>query len=193
MRIIGGDAKGRTIYAPNQDRVRPTSDGIKESLFNILHPIAGRSFVDLFAGSGNVGLEALSRGAAKVIFVEKNAVMVNAIKRNLRDLAVGENFEIMAVEAAKGIRKLQNKGETVDFLFADPPYDRGFVGEIFHSLSGRNLIGEEGILIIQHSVREDADGRYTGDFVLTDRRRYGDTHLSFFKIKEKEQERIWGK
>jgi len=186
MRIIAGDAKGRTIYAPNQSRVRPTSDGIKESLFNILHALSGKYFVDLFAGSGNVGLEALSRGAAKVVFVEKNAVMVNAIKRNLRELSFSGEYDIMAVEAAKGIRKLQNRGDILDFLFADPPYERGFVREIFHSLSGGNVLGEDGVLIIQHSVRENVDGQYTGDFILTDRRRYGDTHLSFFKIREKE-------
>lgn len=186
MRIIGGDAKGRNIYAPNQSRVRPTSDGIKESLFNILHTVSGKSLVDLFAGSGNVGLEALSRGAAKAVFVEKNAVMVNAIKRNLRDLSLGGSYEIMAVEASKGLRKLHNRGEIVNFVFADPPYERGFVKEIFHSLSGGNVVDEDGVLIIQHSVREDVDERYTGDFILTDRRRYGDTHLSFFKIRERE-------
>ena len=186
MRIIGGDAKGRTIYVPNQGRVRPTSDGVKESLFNILHALAGKSFVDLFAGSGNVGLEALSRGAAKVVFVEKNAVMVSTIKRNLLDLSLSGDYEIMAVEASKGIRKLQNRGEIIDFLFADPPYERGFVGKVFHSLSGGNVLGENGVLIIQHSIREDAEGLYAGDFVLTDRRRYGDTLLSFFKIREKE-------
>jgi 16S rRNA (guanine966-N2)-methyltransferase len=180
MRIIGGDVKGRTIYSPKQGRMRPTSDGIKESLFNILHAPSGKSFVDLFAGSGNVGLEALSRGAAKVVFVEKNAVMVNAIKRNIRELSLGGEYEILAMEAVKGIRKLQNRGERLDFLFADPPYERGFVREIFHYLSGGN------VLRIQHSVRENMDAHHAGDFILTDQRRYGDTHLSFFEIREKE-------
>ena len=185
MRIIGGDAKGRIIYSPKQGQMRPTSDGIKESLFNILHTPSGKSFVDLFAGSGNVGLEALSRGAAKVAFVEKNAVMINAIKRNLRELSLGGEYEILAMEAAKGIRKLLNRGERPDFLFADPPYERGFVREIFHYLSSGTLLSEDGVLIIQHSVRENLDAHYTDDFILTDQRRYGDTHLSFFKIREK--------
>ena len=186
MRIIGGDAKGRTIYSPKQSQMRPTSDGIKESLFNILHAPSGKSFADLFAGCGSVGLEALSRGAAKVVFVEKNAAMVDAIKRNLRELSLGVKCEIMAIEAARAIRKLQNRGDSFDVVFADPPYERGFVREIFRSLSSGNVLSEDGVLIIQHSVREDVDEQYTGDFILTDRRRYGDTHLSFFKIKEKE-------
>jgi 16S rRNA (guanine966-N2)-methyltransferase len=186
MRIIGGDARGRTIYSPKQSQMRPTSDGIKESLFNILHEPSGKSFVDLFAGCGSVGLEALSRGAAKVVFVEKNAVMVNAIKRNLRDLDLGGEHEILAMEAAKALRKLQKRDESFDIIFADPPYERGFVREIFRSLGGGNFLSEDGLLIIQHSLREEVDEQHTGDFILTDRRRYGDTHLSFFKIGEKE-------
>lgn len=186
MRIIGGDARGRTIYSPKQSQMRPTSDGIKESLFNILHEPSGKSFVDLFAGCGSVGLEALSRGAAKVVFVEKNAVMVNAIKRNLRDLDLGGEHEILAMEAAKALRKLQKRDESFDIIFADPPYERGFVREIFRSLGGGNFLSEDGLLIIQHSLREEVDEQHTGDFILTDRRRYGDTHLSFFKIREKE-------
>ncbi|MGZ3580795.1 MAG: 16S rRNA (guanine(966)-N(2))-methyltransferase RsmD [Syntrophales bacterium] len=186
MRIIGGDARGRIIYSPKQSQMRPTSDGIKESLFNILHAPSGKSFVDLFAGCGSVGLEALSRGAAQVVFVEKNTAMVNAIKRNLRELSLGGKYEIMAIEAARAIRKLQNRGESLDVVFADPPYERGFVREIFRGLSGGNVLSEDGVLIIQHSVRENVEEQYTGDFILTDRRRYGDTHLSFFKIREKE-------
>jgi 16S rRNA (guanine(966)-N(2))-methyltransferase RsmD len=186
MRIIGGDAKGRTIYSPKQSQMRPTSDGIKESLFNILHAPSGKSFIDLFAGCGSVGLEALSRGAAKVVFVEKNAALVNAIKRNLRELSLGGKYEILAMEAARAIRKLQNRGENLDVIFADPPYERGFVREIFRGLACGNVLSEDGVLIIQHSVREDVDEHYLCDFMLTDSRRYGDTRLSFFKIKEKE-------
>jgi 16S rRNA (guanine966-N2)-methyltransferase len=184
MRIIGGDAKGRAIYSPKRSQMRPTSDGIKESLFNILREISGKYFADFFAGSGNVGLEALSRGAAKVVFVESNSAMVNAIKRNLREFSFG-GYEIMAMEAAKGIRKLHTRGERLDYLFVDPPYERGLVRDFFRSLSGGNILSEDGVLIIQHSLRENVDGYYTGDFILTDRRRYGDTHLSFFKNKGK--------
>ena len=116
-----------------------------------------------------------------MVFVEKNAVMVNAIKRNLRDLYLGGEYEILAMEAARALRKLQNRGESFDIIFADPPYERGFVREIFRSLGGGDILSEDGILIIQHSLRENADERHTGDFILTDRRRYGDTHLSFLK------------
>ncbi len=182
MRVIGGDAKRKHIYSPQKSQIRPTSDGIKESLFNILHTLSGKSFLDLFAGSGNVGLEALSRGAAKVVFVEKNAVMVNAIKRNIRELGFNDKCKVLATEVGKGIRQLQRNGDSFDFLFADPPYERGFIREIFQCLSKVDVISQYGLLIIQHSKREDVIGHHTGNFVLTDQRRYGDTLLSFFKI-----------
>jgi 16S rRNA (guanine966-N2)-methyltransferase len=187
MRIIGGDAKGRRIYSPKNSKTRPTSDGIKESLFNILQEVSGKSFLDLFAGCGNVGLEALSRGAAKVVFVEKNPVMVNAIKRNLLELGINNKYQILETEAAKGIKKLQRKGEQFDFLFADPPYEKGFVREIFQYLGEGEMISSDGVAIFQHSVREDIPGTLTGTFMLTDQRRYGDTRISFFKRMEREK------
>jgi 16S rRNA (guanine966-N2)-methyltransferase len=182
MRIIGGVAKGRHIYSPLKSHIRPTSDGIKESLFNILHSVDGKTFIDLFAGSGNVGLEALSRGASKVVFIEKNTAMINAIKRNLRELGFHDKYEILAAEVAKGMRKLQNKGESFDFLFADPPYERDFIREIFQCLGEGNLLSQDGVVIIQHSLREDVNERHMDNFMLTDQRRYGDTLLSFLKM-----------
>jgi len=187
MRIIGGDAKGRRIYSPKKNNIRPTSDGIKESLFNILQEVSGKAFLDLFAGCGNVGLEALSRGAANVVFVEKNPVMVNAIKRNLLELGINNKYQILETEAAKGIKKLQRKGEQFDFLFADPPYEKGFIREIFQYLGEGEMISSSGVAIFQHSIREDIPGTLTGTFMLTDQRRYGDTRISFFKRMEREK------
>jgi len=187
MRIIGGDAKGRRIYSPKKNKIRPTSDGIKESLFNILQEVSEKSFLDLFAGCGNVGLEALSRGAAKVVFVEKNPVMVNAIKRNLLELGINNKYQILETEVAKGIKKLQSKSERFDFLFADPPYEKGFVRDIFQYLGDGEMISSQGVLIVQHSVRENIPKTLTGAFMLSDQRRYGDTLISFFKRMEREK------
>ncbi len=187
MRIIGGDAKGRRIYSPKKNKIRPTSDGIKESLFNIIQEVSGKSFLDLFAGCGNVGLEALSRGAAQVVFVEKNPIMVNAIKRNLHELGITNKYKILETEVGKGIKKLQSKSEKFDFLFADPPYEKGFIREIFQYLGEGEMISSDGVAIFQHSVREDIPGTLTGTFMLTDQRRYGDTRISFFKRMEREK------
>lgn len=181
MRIIGGDAKGRRIYSPKVSKIRPTSDGIKESLFNILQEISGKTFLDLFAGCGNVGLEALSRGAARVVFVEKNPVMANAIRRNLKELGISNNYEILEKEVAKAIKKMRNKGERFDFIFADPPYEKGFIREIVQCLGEGEMISPSGVVIVQHSIREDMQETLTGTLMLTDQRRYGDTLISFFK------------
>jgi 16S rRNA (guanine966-N2)-methyltransferase len=181
MRIIGGVARGRHIYSPKKSYIRPTSDGIKESIFNILQEVSGKSFLDLFAGSGNVGLEALSRGAARVVFVEKNAVMVNAIKKNLEELGFRNKCEILATEVKKGIRQIQKKGESFDFLYADPPYDKGYVEEILWYLREGNIVSSESLIILQHSLRESLPVDRAGIFILTDQRRYGDTLISFFR------------
>ena len=182
MRIIGGEAKGKYIYSLKRNRTRPTSGGIKESLFNILQEISGESFVDLFAGSGNVGLEALSRGASKVVFIEKDAVMANSIKRNAREMGFSDKCKVLAAEAVKGIRQVHKDGEIFDIVFADPPYERDFIKKIFQCLGEANIVAEDGVLIVQHSKREQVLGQQTGNFVLTDQRRYGDTLLSFYKI-----------
>jgi 16S rRNA (guanine966-N2)-methyltransferase len=187
MRIIGGDSKGRRIYSPRRNKIRPTSDGIKESLFNIIQEVSGKSFLDLFAGCGNVGLEALSRGAAQVVFVEKNPIMVNAIKKNLLELGITNKYQILETEVTKGIKKLQSKSETFDFIFADPPYEKGFVREVLQYLGDGEMISSGGLLIFQHSVRENMPGKPTGTFMLTDQRRYGDTLISFFTRMEREQ------
>jgi 16S rRNA (guanine(966)-N(2))-methyltransferase RsmD len=181
MRIIGGVAKGRHIYLPKGNQIRPTPDGIKESLFNILHSLEGITFIDLFAGSGNVGLEALSRGASRVVFVEKSTVMITVIKRNLRELGFDNKYEIIAAEVAKCMRKLNKRKEYFDILFADPPYEKGFVSEIFQCLGEVEIISRDGVIIIQHSLREDVDEQHTANFTLTEQRRYGDTLLSFLK------------
>lgn len=187
MRIIGGDAKGRRIHSPKRSKIRPTSDGIKESLFNILPEVSEKSFLDLFAGTGNVGIEALSRGASKVVFIEKNASMVNSIKRNLEEFGFSGKYEILATEASKGIRQLQKRGERFDYLFADPPYEKGCIREIFQCIREGEMISSDGFVVIQHSIRENIEGTQTGIFVLTDQRKYGDTLLSFFTrtVKEK--------
>jgi 16S rRNA (guanine966-N2)-methyltransferase len=116
------------------------------------------------------------------VFVEKNDVMVNAIKRNLRELSMSGEYDVLPAETAKAVRTLEKRGETFDIVFADPPYDRGFVKEVLRSLGGVDILKTSGVLVIQRSRREIVDNRaFSGDFVLTDERRYGDTNLSFFK------------
>jgi len=181
MRIIGGQARGRQIRLPAGCRIRPTADRVKESLFNILHPVEGAYFLDIYAGCGNVGLEALSRGARGSVFVEKDLRLVDAIRENLRLLGFEGQGEVIVAGAEQGLRRLGKRGERFDILFADPPYDEDFLPEILRCLEGAELLAENGIIVLQHSVREDPKESLTQTLVMTDQRRYGDTLLSFLK------------
>ena len=184
MRIVGGKARGRRLNLPRGYRTRPTSCRLREALFSILPSMEGKSFLDLYAGSGAIGLEALSRGAAKVVFVEKSKILAHVIKRNLGDGELESRYEILATEVRRGIRALAKKGMRFDFLFADPPYEKGLVRETLLCI-GEELLPEDGLFIIQHSIREELGQGPANQFILTDQRRYGDTILSFLKFKLK--------
>ena len=186
MRIIGGEARGRQIRLPRGCRIRPTADRVKESLFGILHQLEGSSFLDLFAGSGNVGLEALSRGARSAVLVEKDPRLAAAIRSNLRLLGMDSRAEVINTDVERGIRGLAKRAERFDLLFADPPYDEGFVPEIMKWLERGNLLDKNGIVVLQHSVREALEGSCPQALVIADQRRYGDTMLSFLKNRTEE-------
>jgi 16S rRNA (guanine966-N2)-methyltransferase len=181
MRIIGGEARGRVVRLPAGSRIRPTADRVKESLFNILHFVEGSSFLDLFAGSGNVGLEALSRGARFATFVEKDIRLVRALQGSLVQLGFTARAEVVAADAEKGLGRLIQRGVRFDIVFADPPYDQGLILEIMAWPDMRKALPENGIIVLQHSAREIPEGLQAQPWVVADQRRYGDTVLSFLK------------
>ena len=181
MRIIGGEARGRVVRLPAGSRIRPTADRVKESLFNILHSVEGTSFLDLFAGSGNVGLEALSRGALFATFVEKDILLVRALQGSLVRLGFAGRAEVIAADAKRGLRRLVQKGNRFDIIFTDPPYDQGLVLQTLAWPDMRNALAENGVVVLQHSAREDPEGLQAQPWLVADQRRYGDTALSFLK------------
>jgi 16S rRNA (guanine966-N2)-methyltransferase len=182
MRIIGGEARGRPVRLPGGCRIRPTADRVKKSLFDILHPVTGKSFLDLFAGSGNVGLESLSRGALCAVFVERDLRLVEAIRKSITQLAFSARAEVIAADAERGIGRLAQK-KRFDLIFADPPYDEGFAIETLKWLERGELLAENGIIVLQHSIRETLEELQIQTLAVTDQRRYGDTVLSFFTKK----------
>jgi 16S rRNA (guanine(966)-N(2))-methyltransferase RsmD len=202
MRIIAGKAKGRTLVAPRARILRPTSDRVRESLFNIL-AVEGKSFLDLFAGAGGVGIEALSRGAARVVFVESNRVCAEALRQNLgrcgfRNMplecaedGVCQDVDVVECSVDRAMRLLSHRGERFDVIFADPPYDRDLVDLTLRTLRTIPLLQEGGIAVIQHSTREEVPAQREG-YRVADRRQYGETTLSFLKrndIHEEERKR----
>ena len=181
MRIIGGKAKGRTLHFPSGSKERPTSDFLREALFNLLGYLQNKTFLDLFAGSGSVGLEAASRGAQGVYFVEKNKHLVEVIKKNIQKCCLDKNCRIIAGDIEFGLRDLFRKKNEFDIIFADPPYSQDLVEETLKSLSKYNVLKEDGVIVIQHSIKENFTEIIDDNIYQTDQRKYGDNALTFLK------------
>src|SRR5437868_377830 len=133
MRIIAGTYRGLRLSNLKGGKLRPTSDQLRETLFDVLGPaVAGSSFLDAYAGSGAVGLEALSRGAAEVVFLEHHKLAVELIRKNLTSLRIQSGFRIITSQVLTGLERLQTEAERFDFVFLDPPYSE--IAEYHHVL-----------------------------------------------------------
>ena len=188
MRITGGEMRGRRISPPPTRDVRPTPDAIREALFNLLPPVSGLSFLDLFAGSGIVGLEALSRGATGTVFVEKQAIIARKIKEQVVALGLENRSLVLTMSVDKGVATLSGREERYDVIFADPPYEREWINKTLHYCRRNDLLARGGLLVLQRSVREKIEGMDSNQgFVGVDERRYGDTVLTFLahRLEEK--------
>lgn len=180
MRISGGEAKGRTLNFPSRSTQRPTTDFLREALFNLLGSPADRSFLDLFAGSGSVGLEALSRSAKNATFVEKSKVLAGFIHQNISSCGYSDQCRILQADILSALRDLSRKKYRFDIIFADPPYNEGFVGDTISALREYPVLEEGGVIVVQHSVREKLTSLPDGWFVA-DQRKYGDNILTFIR------------
>ena len=181
MRVIGGTAKGRRLLVPKGRSVRPTAARVKESLFNILpRDFSGRKVLDLFSGTGNVSIEALSRGAASALLIDASVKSARTTRENLDRLGFGESATLWVTPVARALRALAKRGDTFDLIFLDPPYDQGLMGSSLKLIAQGHLLGAWGILVGEHSAREAVQPSYDS-LVQYDQRRYGDTLLSFFK------------
>ena len=182
MRIIGGKVKGRTLHFPSGSKERPTSDFLREALFNLLGSLQDKTFLDLFAGSGSVGLEAASRGAQVVYFVEKNKNLVEIIKKNIQTCCLDNKCRIIAGDIEFGLRDLFRKKYEFDIIFADPPYNRDLVGATLKFLSKYQVLRKDGVVVIQHSIKENFTEFVDNNIYQTDQRKYGDNALTFLKM-----------
>lgn len=181
MRVIGGNARGRRLKVPKGQTLRPTAARVKEALFNILpHDLSGAKVLDLFAGTGNVSIEALSRGAAAAILVDLSGESGKVIRENVRRLGLADRTKVWIMPAARALRLLVRQGATFDLIFLDPPYERRWIDKTLKIIAQGELLRESGVLIAEHSIREKFEPRY-GSIALRDQRRYGSTLLSFFK------------
>ncbi|MEW6046455.1 MAG: 16S rRNA (guanine(966)-N(2))-methyltransferase RsmD [Bacillota bacterium] len=179
MRVIAGQARGRRLLAPKGRGVRPTTDRVRQSLMDILVPwTEGRAWLDLFAGSGAVGIEALSRGACLAVFVESDRRAAEVLEANLVRTGLRGRAEIRQSTVRVALEDLAREGRAFDVVFADPPYGQGFVAETAREVARLRLVSPPGLLVIQHSARErpgDVEG-----LRLAREAAYGETVVSFF-------------
>lgn len=180
MRIVAGIARGRRLRAPKGRLVRPTADRVKEAVFSILESrdgCAGRSVLDLFAGAGTLGIEALSRGAAAAVFVEPNRAAADAIRANLG--TAGLDGEVMEMPAARAVARLSAGGRRFDGAFIDPPYGEGWIDRTLAELDAADILAPDAWIVVEHG-RDESAPPAVGRFVQQLARRYGDTHIALY-------------
>jgi 16S rRNA (guanine(966)-N(2))-methyltransferase RsmD len=187
MRVIGGKFRSRRLKGPGKLRLRPTSDRLRETLFNVLGPgVRDSLFVDLFAGTGAIGIEALSRGAREVVFVEAHAAGARLVRENLAALGIPlaerKGAEVIEATATKGLEKLAARHRVADFIFLDPPYeDIEEHVRILEWLDASHLVAPRGLVIAEHSRKVELPERLD----RLERIRLleqGDAALSFYRL-----------
>ena len=179
VRVISGVAKGCKLQVPRGLAVRPTSDRAKEGLFNI---IGGRvtncHFLDLYAGSGAIGIEALSRGATSAVFVEKQHHVARIIRRNLTRTSLADRARVMVADAGDALKRLKKEGEFFDIIFADPPYKLKNTHGILQVLVNKEVLNADGLVIWEHASMASIPASI-GNMLCLKEVRYGDTSFSF--------------
>ncbi|MBZ9934739.1 16S rRNA (guanine(966)-N(2))-methyltransferase RsmD [Mesorhizobium sp. BR1-1-16] len=186
MRIVGGEWRGRTLGAPKSQAIRPTSDRLRESLFNVLahgydHKVAGARVLDLFAGTGALGLEAMSRGASYALFVDEGVEARGLIRQNIETLGLTGRTRLFRRDATK----LGPAGTVApfDLVFADPPYDRGLGEPALASAVAGNWLAPGALIVLEEAadvIIEPVDG-----LERVERREAGDTQLLFFRFADR--------
>ena len=184
MRIISGKFKGRKLTSFKGKRIRPTSDRVREAIFDILTVVwEDKTVLDLFAGTGALGIEALSRGAAHVIFVEHDAHAYRVLKKNIALLDLTESCTMVKLTVAEGICFVKRTQQHCDVIFLDPPYDMQLADRTLSLLAEHDMIGKGGVIVVEHHVRERLSDAY-GKLIMSDQRMYGKTAISFYVSRE---------
>ena len=183
MRIIAGKYRSRTLRSLKGHALRPTSDRLRETLFNILGPaVQGAAFIDLYAGTGAVGIEALSRGARSAYFVEQHAPAAVLIRRNLDSLGIGKEADILGVDVVRGLERLEARHTHADFIFLDPPYAAAEEYEkVLEYLGESPLLAPGGRVIAEHLKKRVLPQRI-GELELARVVAQGDAALSFYRL-----------
>lgn len=188
MRVIAGTARGRRLHTPKGLSVRPTSDKVKEALFSILAgllgPLDNCAVLDIFAGTGNLGIEALSRGARSAVFVDSSRDSTALISKNLALTGCSDRSRVFLKDFSSALNLLESSGEVFQLIFLDPPYQKGLVERCLDQLGASPMVDEDTVVVAEFSSREniaDCHGRLR----QIDARVYGDTALAIFTTMQK--------
>ena len=182
MRISGGHLRGQTIECPRGLKTRPTSGRLKKTLFDILAPrLPGARVLDLFSGAGALGLEALSRGASQVVFVERSRVATGAMERNLIKLGLVDQGEVLRRGVLSSLTLLETRGKPFDFILLDPPYHLAVLGPVLEKIGASSLLALEGSAIVEHHHKRALAVEY-GKLRRVREARAGESCLTFYSL-----------
>lgn len=181
MRIIGGDLRGRRLFSVSGLQTRPTADRLRESVFNILSESVQDSVVlDLFAGTGTLGLESLSRGAQKAVFVDKSKRVLSVIRRNIQSCGLETKAEVIRWDIIRNLNCLKTFEPAFNLVLMDPPYDRQIVSTTLNHLHRSGCLANEALVVVEHLFREKIETQ-ASVYTLFDQRKYGKTLVSFLR------------
>lgn len=182
MRIVGGRFKGRRLAPVKGLHTRPTSDRVREAVFNILpRDFPFRTVLDLFAGTGAMGLEALSRGAEEATFVDSDAAAVSVIRKNLE--LCGEEARVIRKDAPSALKEFARKGEQFDLIIIDPPYSSDLAFQALKAIDQGGILSPGGVIVAEAAKRAPLEAEFSG-LEAFDERRYGDTMVCFYRHRE---------
>ena len=188
MRVVAGSARSVNLVTPSGPHTRPTTDRIKETLFNIIQgDVPGSRFLDLFAGSGGVGIEALSRGADHAVFVDSDSQAIRCIKANLAHTHLDRNADVLAMDAGRALNRLAASKEGFDIIFVDPPYESDYE-MILRAISRSGVLLPDGIIIAEMDADRALDLSGTGLEVYREKEYKNNKHVFICNKKENENE-----
>ncbi|MCK4600773.1 16S rRNA (guanine(966)-N(2))-methyltransferase RsmD [Candidatus Bipolaricaulota bacterium] len=180
MRITGGAKRGRKLVSWEEAGIRPMRDFVRTALFNILADLVpGSRFLDLFCGTGSVGLEALSRGAVECVFLDSSAGACGIVRRNLDALDLLKQGKVIKADFREGIDRLVKRGRQFDLVFVGPPYEKGLAAAALDSLGEGLLLANEALIVTETHKKEELSSIH-GKLQLTNKRTYGDNVLWFY-------------
>ena len=184
MRVISGKARGLKLNTPKNDDVRPTTDRVKESLFNMINSyIMDSDILDLFAGTGSLGIECLSRGANQCIFVDNSKESINIVKSNIKKARVENESIVLNLDFKSAINSLSLKNKQFDVIFMDPPYYKNMFSDALSAVDNNNLLKEDGIIVVEHDTVDKFPDNM-GRLYKSREKKYGNTTLTFYKLEE---------